>query len=552
MSPRRRTGPPTGGPGTDPGPPVYRSGIAALPLDLSFGAFSDTPPWIVDPDALAWRRGLGAERARAREETRRLIASPRVPPVRRLSGAVAEVGTAVAMWALTDRGRPASRAGVSRRLRRAFERLGSTYIKLGQIVSSGEGLFPEELVSEFKLLRDRVPPETFADVRDVVEQDLGRPIGSVFARFDRVPLAAASIAQVHAARLLTGEEVVVKVQRPRVAALVRSDLAAMAWLAPRLVGRIPVAALANPPALVEVFAETIVEELDFRLEAENMLDIARVLAETDQRTIVVPRPHPTLVTRRVLVMERLEGFSFDDVDGMRRAGIDTEALLRAGLISFLEGAVLHGVFHGDLHGGNLFVRADGRTALLDFGITGRLTEAKRIAFLRLLVTGGSGDVRGQIEALRDLGAFPADVDVEAVVADLGLDQPVKDPTTMTADELVADLREIVKKLLAYGARIPKELMLLVKNMMFLDGATATLAPDLDVIGEITGIYSYFATAHGERIARELGLDPTAPARVDTDALKALYGLTPEAEHVTYNDLRARRELIARRMRDRRR
>lgn len=552
MSPRRRTGPPTGGPGTDPGPPVYRSGIAALPLDLSFGAFSDTPPWIVDPDALAWRRGLGAERARAREETRRLIASPRVPPVRRLSGAVAEVGTAVAMWALTERGRPASRAGVSRRLRRAFERLGSTYIKLGQIVSSGEGLFPEELVSEFKLLRDRVPPETFADVRDVVEQDLGRPIGSVFARFDRVPLAAASIAQVHAARLLTGEEVVVKVQRPRVAALVRSDLAAMAWLAPRLVGRIPVAALANPPALVEVFAETIVEELDFRLEAENMLDIARVLAETDQRTIVVPRPHPTLVTRRVLVMERLEGFSFDDVDGMRRAGIDTEALLRAGLISFLEGAVLHGVFHGDLHGGNLFVRADGRTALLDFGITGRLTEAKRIAFLRLLVTGGSGDVRGQIEALRDLGAFPADVDVEAVVADLGLDQPVKDPTTMTADELVADLREIVKKLLAYGARIPKELMLLVKNMMFLDGATATLAPDLDVIGEITGIYSYFATAHGERIARELGLDPTAPARVDTDALKALYGLTPEAEHVTYNDLRARRELIARRMRDRRR
>jgi len=462
---------------------------------------------------------------------------------------VARIGGALAVWAAMERGRPASRRALSRRLRRAFEHLGSTYIKLGQIVSSGEGLFPEELVSEFKLLRDRVPAERFDDVRRVVEEDLGRPLRSVFARFDRAPLAAASIAQVHAARLVTGEEVVVKVQRPRVAALVRSDLAALAWLAPRLVGRIPVTALANPPALVDVFAETIVEELDFRLEAENMLDIAGVLATTGQRSMVVPRPHPTLVTRRVLVMERLSGFAFDDVEAMHAAGIDTEALLRAGLISFLEGAVLHGVFHGDLHGGNLFVMADGRTALLDFGITGRLTEPKRLAFLRLLVTGGSGDVRGQIEALRDLGAFPADVEVDAVVADLGLDRPVKDPTTMTADELLGDLREIVKKLLAYGARIPKELMLLVKNMMFLDGATATLAPDLDIIGGITGIYAYFATEHGERIARELGLDPAAPAEVDVDALKALYGLTPDVERVTYQDLRARRELIAKRMRD---
>ncbi len=507
---------------------------------------------MLDPGALAWRRGLDAERSRAHAGVVRLLASRRLPPLRRLAGAVGRIGTTLVAWALVDRGRPASRRALSRRLRRAFERLGSTYIKLGQIVSSGEGLFPEELVAEFKLLRDRVPAEDFADVRAVVEADLGCPLESVFSRFDRSPLAAASIAQVHAARLCSGEEVVVKVQRPRVAALVRADLAALAWLAPRLVGRIPVAALANPPALVDVFAETVVEELDFRLEAENMLDIARVLAAEDQRAIVVPRPHPELVTRRVLVMERLGGFAFDDATAMRRAGVDTEAVLRAGLISFLEGAVLHGVFHGDLHGGNLFVMADGRTALLDFGITGRLTEPKRVAFLRLLMTGGSGDVRGQIEALRDLGAFPADVDVAAVIADLGLDRPVKDPTTMTAEELLGDLREIVKDLLGYGARIPKELMLLVKNMMFLDGATATLAPDLDVIGEITHVFAYFAAEHGERIARELGLDPSAPAEVDVDALKALYGLTPDVERVTYRDLRARRELIARRMRDHRR
>src|SRR4030095_7218495 len=137
---------------------------------------------------------------------------------------------------------------------------------------------------------------------------------------------------------------VVKVQRPQVARLVRKDLRAMAWVAPHLVGRIPVAALANPPALVELFGETIVEELDFRLEAANMLDIACVLADLGQRGYVAPRPHPPLVTRRVLVMERLSGFKFDDVAGMHGAGIDTEEVIRTGMIAFMEGAMIHGIF----------------------------------------------------------------------------------------------------------------------------------------------------------------------------------------------------------------
>ncbi len=171
-------------------------------------------------------------------------------------------------------------------------------------------------------------------MRAVVEIDLGRLTRvAVRAEFDEEPIAAASIAQVHAARLLTGEEVVVKVQRPQVGELFRDDIAALSWITPHLVGRIPVSALANPPALVELFAETVIEELDFRLEAQNMLDIARVLAETEQRGIIVPRPHPTMVTRRVLVMERLRGFGFEDVESMHRAGIDTHALLQAGLMS---------------------------------------------------------------------------------------------------------------------------------------------------------------------------------------------------------------------------
>jgi ubiquinone biosynthesis protein len=514
--------------------------------DVAAYAFTDEGPWVVEPDQLVWKRGLDVVRRRTRAAVPGLLARRRVPPLGRLARVVGALAFALGGWWWRERGTSRSRRGLARRLRRAFEELGSTYVKLGQIVSAFEGLFPDELVVEFKRLRDQVPPEDFDDVRAVVEADLGRPLESVFTEFAREPLAAASIAQVHAARLLTGEEVVVKVQRPRVAELVNDDIRALAWLGPLLVGRIPVSALANPPALVELFAEQIVEELDFRLEAENMLDLAHVFADTGQRTMVVPRPHPELVTRRVLVMERLRGFAFDDVESMADAGVDTTAVLRAGLIACLEGAMLYGVFHGDLHGGNLLVQPTGRTVLFDFGITGRLAQPQRLAFLRLLITGTAGDVRGQLAALRDLGAFPSDTDLDAVFEDLELDQPVKDPTKMSADEVVTELQELVKKLLAYGARAPKDLMLFVKNLMFLNAATATLAPDLDLLGEIVYIHGYFTETHGERLARELGLDPSE-AVVDVDAIKAGFLVPPEVERLTFADLQARRKLILERM-----
>jgi len=521
--------------------------------DLAIGGFSDRGPWVVDPQAMRWRDGVDLVRAQARAEVPRLLETGHLPPLSRLVRVVVLVGDALGRWYLGDRrrDRSESRRGLSRRLRVAFGRLGPTYIKMGQIISSGEGLFPEELVSQFKLLRDRVPPEPFESVRRVVELELGRSLDDVFASFAREPVAAASIAQVHAATLRTGEEVVVKVQRPQVARLVREDIEAMAWLAPRLVGRIPVAALANPPALVDLFAETIVEELDFRLEAENMLDIGRVLAETGQRATIVPRPHPELVTRRVLVMERLDGFKWDDVRSMRQAGVDTEAVLHAGLVSFMEGAMLFGVFHGDLHGGNLMVRPDGRTVLMDFGITGRLDEQQRMAFLFLLVGATSGDVKGQLRALRDLGAFPPDTDLDAVFLDLGLDQPVVDPTTLEADELLHELQEVTKKLLGYGARVPKELMLFVKNMMFLDGAIANLAPDLDILAEVEKVHTEISLRHGERLAAELGIDISA-ATFDADAVKASMGLPADVERLTYKDVQERRELIRRRMEERHR
>jgi ubiquinone biosynthesis protein len=517
------------------------------PADLALGSFSDDAPWLVEPASMTWRRATPGLRRQIAADLPNLTRPTKVPPGMRVVRTARLLGTALGLWAAGARrkGGSASIADLSRRLRIAAEGLGPTYIKLGQILSSGEGIFPPELVGEFKKCRDQVPPEPFSVVRAVVEEDLGRPLEAVFARFHPEPLAAASIAQVHVATLLTGEEVVVKVQRPSVGRLVHRDLRVMAWIAPYLVGRIPVSALANPPALVELFAETITEELDFRLEAENMLDVARAYADLGQRDYVIPRPHPTLVTRRVLVMERLSGFKFDDVAGMRDAGVDTEKVVRTGMVGFIEGAMIHGIFHGDLHGGNLFVLPDGRTALLDFGIVGRLSEPRRLAFLRLLMSATANDLYGQLEALRDLGALPMDTDLKAVVHDLGLDRPPIDPTSLSADQLVHEIQATIKALLGIGARLPKELMLFVKNLVFLDGAIATLAPDLDIIAEIGEVSMRFATIHGERLANELGFD-TSGFEVDLSAMKVGLGFDEETK-ATYKELQERRQLISDRL-----
>ena len=529
------------------------SDTASNMADLSWGAFSERGPWDLDREKIAWSEHAAILRREARSEVPRLTTPGRIPPIGRLLTVVFVLGRAVAPWMIRKKLRrfaspEESRAVLSLRLRRAIETLGPTYIKLAQIISSGEGLFPAELVNEFKRCRDQVPAETFDVVQRTIETDLGARLNDVFVHIDTTPLAAASIAQVHAATLVSGEPVVVKVQRPEIGELVRRDLRVMSWLAPFLIGRIPIAALANPPALVELFAETIVEELDFRMEASNMVDVAVMLHNLGQSRYIVPRPHPKLVTRRVLVMERLNGFNFDDVEGMKAAGIDTEDIIRTGMIAFMEGAMIEGIFHGDLHGGNLFVMTDGRTALLDFGIVGRLTGPRRIAFLRLMLGATTNDVKGQVAALRDLGALPADVDIEQVIKDLRLDQPTIDPTGLSGEELVKEVQRIVKSLLGYGASMPKELMLYVKNMVFLDGAIARLAPDLDILAEVASISMVFAERHGERIGRELGFNPDA-FEVNLDSVKASLGLESNVNRLTYRELQERRNLINKRMRD---
>ena len=523
-----------------------------LPIDdTSFGAFTDVGPWNLDLEAISWLPNLDQLRDDIRGQVPEMTRKRLLPPGRRVVSILGRFGWAIGRWRFAKmRGLEgaASKQELSLRLRIASERLGSTYIKLAQIISSGEGVFPPELVTEFRKCRDQVPAESFAAVKRIVEEDLGGKLHEIFYRFDREPLAAASIAQVHRAEIkVDGEitEVVVKVQRPRIGEFVHADIAASAWLAPFLVGRIPVASLANPPALVEVFAQSIVEELDFRLEAGNMLDVARSLKSLGQDGYVVPRPHPSLVTKRVLVMERLDGFQFDDVERLKAENIDPHDIVRTGMIGFLEGAMVNGIFHGDLHGGNLFVRPDGKTALLDYGIVGRLTEPKRVAFLKLLMASTTNNIHAQVEAIRDLGALPPDVDIDDVILQLGLDGSGVDPTELDQKALVEEVNRLVKAMLGYGARMPRELMLFAKNMVFLEGAIATLTPDLDLFAEVTHIAMWFVKTHGNQLAADIGIK-TDDFKVDLSAMKGQFGVDPASDEFTYRELQERRELIAKR------
>jgi ubiquinone biosynthesis protein len=208
--------------------------------------------------------------------------------------------------------------------------------------------------------------------------------------------------------------------------------------------------------------------------------------------------------------------------------------------------MIYGVFHGDLHGGNLAVLSDGRVALYDYGMTGRMSRAQRLAFLRMMLTAAVGDMRGHLEALRELGALAPEADLDALARVLHFDRRAPDPLALSSEDLVAEVQSVLKALLAQGARLPKQLMLYVKGMLFFDGAIAVLAPDLNLFEEVANIYAYFIAVHGERIAAEIGFDPRDHA-LDLSRARDSFGLDAGAEHFTHAELQQRRAELQERM-----
>ncbi len=363
-------------------------------------------------------------------------------------------------------------------LRRSFVELGPTFIKFGQLVASSPGLFPEVLATEFRRLLDDVPPEPTDRIVRIVERQLGAPIERLFADFDRAPLAAASIAQVHRARLHDGTDVVVKVRRPRLRAKVDRDLRLLRLLAGALSRLGALGEATNPVAIVDDLAVTMREELDFRREAHDMATFAANLTRIgDNAEIVVPDPIAGLVGERVLVMTYVAGVPVDDADTLRAAGHDLEDLVRKGARAWMESALVHGLFHGDVHAGNLFVTAEGHVAFLDFGIMGRLPDAARRVLRRLLpAVMIEGDYRSVMRAVTELGAVTRPVDLEQAGADVEalLAPLVNKPLGEISYGEV--LEQVLRAATAHHVQLPRELVAVVKQLLYFERYAKELAP----------------------------------------------------------------------------
>jgi aarF domain-containing kinase len=364
-------------------------------------------------------------------------------------------------------------------VRRAFEELGPTYIKLGQLVASSQGLFPERYSLEFRKTLDRVRPFEFADVERILREDLGRDPMEIFESIEPSPLASASIAQVHVARTRDGQDVVIKVQRPKIGAMVAADLRVLRVLA-RIMASMPVGELANPVGVVEDFESNIKEELDFRREAANMTEFNRIMVEHGQTRVAAPRPVEGLITQRVLVMERFFGSRVDEVEKLKAANIDGEEALLLGMRAWFQCLILHGFFHGDVHAGNLMALSDGRIGFLDFGIVGRFGRDRREQVTDYLMAFSSGDFRKLAEVMYAMGSVDGKIDLDALAKDLARAyEPMlasEDSAIKYADVIPAIMRTAIR----HGMRMPRDFVLVVKQMLYFDRYAKLLAPKLNV------------------------------------------------------------------------
>lgn len=377
---------------------------------------------------------------------------------------------------------------LSASLRRALTEGGVTFIKFGQMLSARADLLPESLVKELASLQSEVPPEPWPQIERVLTGNLGRPPQQVFAGFDRMPLAAASVAQVHAATLLDGSEVAVKIQRPRAKAQARADLDILRHLAARLERRTTWARSLGLADLVDGFATSLREELDYRVEAANMTAIAA--ADTGIR---IPRVHAEFSTDQLLVMERIMG------EPLSRSGEAIAALppeRRTELAGQLFRAIMHqvlisGVFHADLHPGNIILTGDG-LALLDFGSVGRLDRGSRQALALLLQAVDREDAVNATDALIILLDRPSDLDDRSLQREVG-QLILRFGTGEAATS--AMFSELMSLVVRHGFTVPPQLAAAFRALGALEGSLRLLDPDLDLVGLARGTSEHLMSAY---------------------------------------------------------
>lgn len=378
-----------------------------------------------------------------------------------------------------------------RLLRETFESLGATYIKLGQFIASSPTFFPREYVDEFQGCLDRTPSIPFSSIRRIVREELGRPLEDVYREIDPVPLASASIAQVHAATLVTGEEVVIKVQKPGVETVLLTDLnflylssRVLETLAPRL-------SWTSLSGIVEEIQQTMMEECDFIMEARNLDTFRNFLQNTHNEDVVVPRVYHDYSTRRVLTMERFHGVPLTDLDTIRRVTNDPERTLITAMNTWFASLTQCEFFHADVHAGNLMVLDDGRIGFIDFGIVGRIRPQTWQAVSDFIAAVMAGNFEGMADAMVRIGVTRESVNVDALAHDLqqlyrNMDRmvPVESSTDWQVNEADDEVNNILMEVVRigedHGLHFPREFALLLKQFLYFDRYVHILAPEMDV------------------------------------------------------------------------
>lgn len=365
------------------------------------------------------------------------------------------------------------------RLRLAFERLGPTFIKLGQVLAARPDLIPENYVEELKKLQDDVKTLPFETIREVVEKELGKPLSEAFTSFEEEPIAAASIAQVHGAVLLTGEKVVLKIQRPGISAIINQDVALLEFLAKLLEKYVPESRIFAPAVIVEEFFRTLKLELDFNIEANNIARISENLKEfTDVRVPLVYREYST---KRILTLERFFGTPMTNLEEVKRKGFDLKHLNEVGARAFFKTVVKDGVFHGDLHGGNIFVLEDGKLGLIDFGIVGRLSRKSRQQLSSMVLAIMTEDFEALCYQYAELGSAGPTVDFDGFQR--GVRNALSPYLGLRAKDINSGqiLIEATKIATQYQIRVPGEWMIVFRALFTVEGLGRSLDPDFDMM-----------------------------------------------------------------------